>query len=175
MLLVYQKTGTWDPSGILQKPEKRDLGTLVGHYKKRKTGMWDEWVDCKCIEFVAAGCCTRKWLRFNQTIRNLASGDLGILLVVSRLGVTRLKKNRVVYLWDLFEWRGENGQCDLVRAKRLEIIGLMVVMVISHSRVVNVVLVLWGVGPILRNGYGVYLQKVCWSKMSAGQHSRNLI
>ena len=103
MLLVYQKTGTWDPSGILQKPEKRDLGTLVGHYKKRKTGMWDEWVDCKCIEFVAAGCCTRKWLRFNQTIRNLASGDLGILLVVSRLGVTRLKKNRVVYLLDLFE------------------------------------------------------------------------
>ena len=48
-----------------------------------------------------------------------------------------------------------------MRAKRLEIIGLMVVMVISNSRVVNVVLVLWGVGPTLRNGYGVYLQKVC--------------
>ena len=48
-----------------------------------------------------------------------------------------------------------------MRAKRLEIIGLILVMVISHSRVVNVVLVLWEVGPTLRNGYGVYLQKVC--------------
>ena len=36
--------------------------------------MWGEcevWVDCKYMEFVAAGCCTRKWLRFDQTIRNV--------------------------------------------------------------------------------------------------------
>ena len=33
-------------------------------------------------------------------------------------------------------------------------IELMVVMFISYSRVVSVVLVLWGVGYILRNGYG---------------------
>ena len=32
---------------------------------------------------------------------------------------------------------------------------LMMVMSMSYSRVVNVVLVLWGVGPILRNGYGI--------------------
>ena len=33
------------------------------------------WVEYKCMEFVAAGWCTKKWLRFNQTIRNLTSGD----------------------------------------------------------------------------------------------------
>ena len=31
-----------------------------------------------------------------------------------------------------------------------------------YSRVVSVVLVLWGVGPILRNGYGNEEQKVCY-------------
>ena len=46
------------------------------------------------MEMVAAGCCTRKWLRFDQTIRNLTCGDLGIPLVVIELGVTRLKKTR---------------------------------------------------------------------------------
>ena len=59
------------------------------------------WVECKCMEFVATGCCTRKWLRFDQTIRDLTFGDLRISLVVSRLGV--LKKIRVVYLLDLFQ------------------------------------------------------------------------
>ena len=107
------------------------------------------------MEFVAAGCCTRKWLSFDQTII-CSPGDFGIPLVVSRLGVTRLKKTRVVYLLDLFEGRGKNGQCDLVRAERLQMIVLMVVMLMSYSRVGNVVLVLWGVGPILRNGYGIY-------------------
>ena len=32
-------------------------------------------------------------------------------------------------------------------------IGLMVVMLMSYSCVVSVVVVLWGVGPILGNGY----------------------
>ena len=44
------------------------------------------------MELVAAGWRTRKWLRFDQTIRNLTSGDLGIPLVVIQLGVTGLKK-----------------------------------------------------------------------------------
>ena len=57
------------------------------------------------MEFVATGCCTRKWLRFDQTIRDLTFGDLRISLVVSRLGV--LKKIRVVYLLDLFQRREE--------------------------------------------------------------------
>ena len=33
------------------------------------------WVDCKCMEFEAESWCTKKWLRFDQTIRNLTSGD----------------------------------------------------------------------------------------------------
>ena len=44
------------------------------------------------MELVAASWCTRKWLGFDQTIRNFTSGDLGIQLVVIQLEVTRLKK-----------------------------------------------------------------------------------
>ena len=47
-------------------------------------------------------------------MRNLTSGDLGILLAVIQLELTRLKRTRVAYLLDLFERRGEKGQCDLV-------------------------------------------------------------
>ena len=49
-------------------------------------------MDCKYMELVAARWCSRKWLRFDQTIRNLTSGDLGMPLVVIQLGVNRLKK-----------------------------------------------------------------------------------
>ena len=52
-------------------------------------------------EFVAACWCTRKWLKFDQTIRSFTFGDLGIPLVVIQLGVTELKKTKVVYLLDL--------------------------------------------------------------------------
>ena len=78
---AYRKTGT-----LVGHYKNRKTGTLMGPYKKKKTEMWDEctvWVYCKCMKLVAAGSCTRKWLRFNQTIRNLTSGDLGISLVVS--------------------------------------------------------------------------------------------
>ena len=44
------------------------------------------------MEFVAAGWCIMKWLRLDQTIRNLICSDLEILLVVIRLGVNELKK-----------------------------------------------------------------------------------
>ena len=40
------------------------------------------------LQQVAAGWCTRKWLRFDQTITNFTSGYLGVLLVVIQLGVT---------------------------------------------------------------------------------------
>ena len=73
--------------------------------------------------------------------------------MVIRLGLTELQKTRVVYLLDLFEERGENGQCDLVRVEGLTMIRLMVVLLMSYSRAVSVVLVLWGVGPILKNVY----------------------
>ena len=49
-------------------------------------------MDCRCMEFVAACWCTGKWLRLYQVTRNLTSANLGILLVVIRLGVTGLKK-----------------------------------------------------------------------------------
>ena len=58
-----------------------------------------------------------------------------------------------MYLLDLFEDRGEKGQCDLVCEECLWMIGLMVVMLMSYSRVVSVVLVLLGVGPVLRSRY----------------------
>ena len=106
------------------------------------------------MEFVAVGWCRRKWLRLCQTIRNFNSGDMGISLVVVRLR-TRLKKIRLFYLLDLFEGRWENGQCDLVCVEHLWIIGLMVVMLMSYSCVVSVILVLSGVGPVLRSRYGV--------------------
>ena len=63
--------------------------------------------------------CRLMWLRLDQTMRNLTSGDLGILLVVIQLRVTGLKKTKVVYLLDLFEGRGEKGQWDLVCLERL--------------------------------------------------------
>ena len=109
-------------------------------------------MECKYMEFVAAGWCTRKWLSRYQIIRNLTSGDLGIPLVVIRPVVTGLKKTRLLHLPDLFEGRGENGLCDLVRLEPLCMIGLMVVILMSYSRVV---LVLWRVGPVLRKGYGM--------------------
>ena len=40
-----------------------------------------------------------------------------------------------MYLIDLFGERGEKGQCDLVCVERLWMIGLMVVMLMSYSRV----------------------------------------
>ena len=63
---------------------------------------------------VAASWCTTIWLRFNQTIRNVTSGDLVIPLVVIRLGVNGLRKTRVVYFLDMFEGRGKKEQCDLL-------------------------------------------------------------
>ena len=74
-------------------------------------------------------------------MRNLTSGDLGILLVVIQLGVTGLKKTKVVHLLDLFEGRREMGEFDLVCLERLEMIGLMVFL--FYSRVVSAVLVPW--------------------------------
>ena len=34
-----------------------------------------KWVDCKCMKLVAAGWRTKKWLRFDHTIRNFTFGD----------------------------------------------------------------------------------------------------
>ena len=63
-----------------------------------------------------------------------------------RLGVTGLKRIRILYLLDLFEGRGEKGQYDIVCVECLWMIVLMVVMLMSCSHVLSVVLVLLGVG-----------------------------
>ena len=68
---------------------------------------------------VATGCFTSMWLRFDQTITNLTSGDLGIPVVVIRLTVSGLAKARVVYLEGLFEGKGSNKQWDLLRVEHL--------------------------------------------------------
>ena len=95
-----------------------------------------------------------KWLRFDQTIRNITSGDLVIPLVVIRLGVTGLRKTRVVYLLDTFGRRGEKGQYDLVFGAPLVDYANAGLMLMPYSRLVSVVLIHWGVAPILNNGCG---------------------
>ena len=60
------------------------------------------------MELVATGWCTSKWLRLNETIRNLTSGDLEIALMVIHLGETRLKKKSCISLSCVKEW-GRRG------------------------------------------------------------------
>ena len=95
------------------------------------------WVDCKAMEFVAAGRCTVKELRLSQTIRNLICDDLKVLVVVIRPGVTELKKTGFVYLLDLFGGRVDKKCCDLVCVKRLWMIGLMLVLLMLFSSMVS--------------------------------------
>ena len=94
-------------------------------------------------------------------------------------GSTRLKKIRLVYPPNLFEGTEEKVQCDLVCVERLWMIGLMVVMLMSYSRMVSVVLVLSGVGPVLRRRYGWVIKNILSlfkvSEMSIGWHFSSLI
>ena len=76
--------------------------------------------------------------------------------MVIRLGVTGLRKTRIVYLLDLFKGTGEKRQCDLVRGTSLDdCANAGLCMLMSYSRVVSVFLILWGVASILRNGCGI--------------------
>ena len=75
--------------------------------------------------------------------------------MVIRLGVTRLKKTRVAYLFDLFERRrAQEG------AVKFSVCGVSLHDWVNggyvdiYSRAVSVALFLWGVRPILRNGCG---------------------
>ena len=57
-----------------------------------------------------------------------------------------------LHIWgDLYVGKGCMNECDFVYGERLE---LMLVLWMSISRMVRMVLVLRGVGPILGNGYG---------------------
>ena len=81
--LLLQKSLTSD-----FRPDSR----CGSHQRYCKCGVW---VDCKCMEYVPSGLYTKKWLRLDQTMINLTSGDLWIPLVVIQLAVTGLKKTRV--------------------------------------------------------------------------------
>ena len=51
-----------------QKSSTADLrpgSKCKSHWRRCECGVW---VDCKCMEFVAAGWCTKKRLRFDQTV-----------------------------------------------------------------------------------------------------------
>lgn len=95
------------------------------------------------MEFVAAGWCTGKYLRLDQTMS---------LLGVIRLEVTRLKKTGFVYLLDLLGERGEGPLYFTVCGVPLDDW--------TNSDSVDVfftcdmVLVLWGGCPSLGNEYG---------------------
>ena len=75
----------------------------INHKEAKKTPLTSRLTSCKSktitktfrfaspsgqLQQVAAGWCARKWLRFDQTISNFTSGDLGIPLVEIQLGVT---------------------------------------------------------------------------------------
>ena len=105
------------------------------------------------MEFRAAGCCTRKWLRLDQTIRNLTF-SFGVKhsynIIINPLQVEIINPSLThITIWlltkqTLFEGKGEKEQYDLVCVERLQMTGLMLAYVD--------VLILWGVDPILRNG-----------------------
>ena len=110
---------------FLQKSSTTDLESDSKCESNQRCCKCGVWVECKCMEFVAAGLCTWKWLRLYQSIRNLTSCNMGIPLVVIRLGVTGLKKIRLVYILDLFRIREGKGQYDLVCVEHLWMIRLM--------------------------------------------------
>ena len=68
-------------------------------------------------------------------------------------GSTGLKKIRLLYLLDLFEGRGEKGQCDLVCGAPLDDWAIGGYINVLFMR--GVVLVLSGVGPVLRSRSGI--------------------
>ena len=64
------------------------------------------------MELVAAGWCARIWFRFDQIIGNLACG--------ASAGSKWIEKDKVIYLLDLFEGRGEKELWDLVCGASLD-------------------------------------------------------
>ena len=64
------------------------------------------WLDCKCMDFVTTGLCTRKWLRIHPAIRDLTCG--------ASTGSNGTKGDRVrmaprlsfYFFWGRRGWRG---------------------------------------------------------------------
>ena len=83
-----------------------------------------------------------KQLRLDQAVRNLTCGDLEILIVVTGLGETGLKRQGSCTSWICL---GKGGGVQMVRF-RASLIGLTLVRLMSFSRMVSIVLVLRRVG-----------------------------
>ena len=75
--------------------------------------MWSEG-GLQIHEICSSGWCTGKWWRLDRTIGDITCGDLEILHLVIRLGVTEPKKTELLCLLDLLGGRGKKGWCDLV-------------------------------------------------------------
>ena len=77
--------------------------------------------------------------------------------------------------------RGEKEWCALWCVKHIQMIELMLVLILlmTFTRLVSMVLVLRGVGPILGNGYGIKGQYYAalheGSEMLLGLHCKDLI
>ena len=68
-------------------------------------------------------------------------------------GSNRIRKDKVVYLLDLFQGMGKKGRCDLVGgAPEDDWINAGLCWCFIH---VSVILILWGADPILRTGCGI--------------------
>ena len=67
------------------------------------------WVDCKCMEFVAAGWCTRKQLRLNQTKRNVLLWWFRNPALLIGLGIKGLKPDWK-RLGSYTCWTGKGGE-----------------------------------------------------------------
>ena len=62
-------------------------------------------MDCVCIESAASGWYVWKYLKLDQTARDLNCGNWETLFVVTRLGATGLEKTCFVFFQDLFGGR----------------------------------------------------------------------
>ena len=156
--MAYRKTGTQDHSGTLVRPFKtwktgtRDpRGTLPGPYQNRKTGMGG----------VGGlhGHAIRSHRLLHKEVAEVQSnyeksyfwwfGNLGY---GKSTGSNHTEKDQGrVSVRRVWGKRGENGQCDLVRAERLQRIGLMVVMLMVLFTCDDLV-------SILSNGCGIWGQ-----------------
>ena len=61
-------------------------------------------VDCKCMEFVATGCCTGKKLRLDQTTSTSGLKKTRFVYLLDLLG-GRGRRSSVIYcVWSTFRW-----------------------------------------------------------------------
>ena len=110
------------------------------------------------MEFVVHGICSRR-LKYSKAVEVRSNykksylGWFGNPACGDWTGSNRIEKDRVrvppEFVWGK---RGEKWWCNFVCVERL---GLMLVLLMSFSRMMSMILVLRGVGPIVDNGYEI--------------------